>query len=131
VLALGVLLLVVVMANSCGETEDESRDPAQPDPVADTTSSPSASDDLTAVDGSMDCVATDLVEVELRMEPTERGDRGVRTLGTALLTTTSDEPLREWLLVDEGEEGGAQDRQREGWQPVSGLVSAERRRRRG
>lgn len=124
VLVIGILLLGVVMANSCGETADESRATAGPEPAAGTTTPPSASDAQAAVDTATDCAATDLVEVELRMQPTERGDRGVRTLGTAVITTTSDEPLRVWLLVDEGEEGGAQDWQRESWQVASGLVSA-------
>ena len=43
---------------------------------------------------------------------------------TAVVTTTSDVPLRVWALVDEGEEGGAQDWHRESWHPVSGLLSA-------
>lgn len=72
-----------------------------------------------------DCVATDLLDLSVVMQPEERGDRGTRTLGTLTVATTSGEPLRVWLLVDEGEEGGAQDWQDEGWQPTSRTVTAQ------
>ena len=96
-------------------------DPSDSTPQAASSAAPP----IAAVDETVvqRCAATALVETTVRMQPEERGDDGTRTLGTLTITTASTEPLRVWVLVDEGEIGES-SWSREGWQPTGAPLSS-------
>lgn len=116
VLAVMACILLVGAILTTRSSSSSSAPPAEPpaDP-------PSTVVDETAAER---CAATALVDVAVTMQPEERGDNGTRTLGTLTLSTASTEPLRVWVLVDEGE-SGEQSWSSEGWQPAGpSLTSA-------
>jgi len=108
-----LLLLAIILATRL----DLSGSTQQAEPAGDP---PSAAVDETVVQR---CAATDLVDAAVRMQPEERGANGTRTLGTVTISTTSTEPLRVWILVDEGEIGES-DWSREDWLSTGGQLTS-------
>lgn len=69
------------------------------------------------------CAATALVDVSVSMQPDERGSNGTRTFGTVTISTASTEPLRVWILVDEGESGD-NGWSRQAWESAGSLLTS-------
>jgi hypothetical protein len=115
-LVLAVMACILLGGAILAVRSESSRTQQQAEPRAD------AAGEVVGESGVEQCAATDLVDVQVRMQPEERGTSGTRTLGTMTLSTGSGEALRVWVLVDEGEEG-EQSWSRQGWQPVGAALS--------